>query len=65
MGITRKELNAFGGKVRLWKIPDGQTCLKYTKRAPERNDKCPCGSGKKYKKCCLNGKKEMGEECKS
>jgi uncharacterized protein YecA (UPF0149 family) len=19
-----------------------------------RNDKCPCGSGKKYKKCCLN-----------
>lgn len=18
-----------------------------------RNDKCPCGSGKKYKKCCL------------
>lgn len=23
-----------------------------------RNEKCPCGSGKKYKKCCLldNGK---------
>ncbi|MBY4678203.1 UPF0149 family protein [Marinobacterium sp. CAU 1594] len=20
-----------------------------------RNDPCPCGSGKKYKKCCLNG----------
>lgn len=19
-----------------------------------RNDKCPCGSGKKYKHCCLN-----------
>ena len=19
---------------------------------PGRNDKCPCGSGKKYKKCC-------------
>ena len=19
-----------------------------------RNDKCPCGSGKKYKKCCLD-----------
>ena len=19
----------------------------------ERNDKCPCGSGRKYKKCCL------------
>lgn len=20
----------------------------------KRNDPCPCGSGKKYKKCCLN-----------
>lgn len=20
-----------------------------------RNEKCPCGSGKKFKKCCLNG----------
>ncbi|MGM0854719.1 MAG: SEC-C metal-binding domain-containing protein [Bacillota bacterium] len=19
-----------------------------------RNDPCPCGSGKKYKKCCIN-----------
>ena len=23
------------------------------KRAPGRNDPCPCGSGRKYKKCCL------------
>ena len=23
--------------------------------ATGRNDPCPCGSGKKYKKCCLNG----------
>jgi len=21
---------------------------------PGRNDPCPCGSGKKYKQCCLN-----------
>lgn len=21
-----------------------------------RNSKCPCKSGKKYKKCCINGK---------
>jgi uncharacterized protein len=21
---------------------------------PGRNDPCPCGSGKKYKKCCLH-----------
>ncbi len=26
---------------------------KKRKRKPGRNDPCPCGSGKKYKKCCL------------
>ncbi|MCY7731099.1 SEC-C domain-containing protein [Aerococcus urinaeequi] len=24
-----------------------------TRRKIGRNDPCPCGSGKKYKKCCL------------
>lgn len=24
-----------------------------TKPLPERNEPCPCDSGKKYKKCCL------------
>ena len=33
----------------------------YTKKAeikPKtgRNENCPCGSGKKFKKCCLGGK---------
>lgn len=29
----------------------------YQRSAPKvgRNDACPCGSGKKYKKCCLAG----------
>ncbi|UCH82539.1 MAG: SEC-C domain-containing protein, partial [Nitrospiraceae bacterium] len=28
-----------------------------------RNDPCPCGSGKKYKKCCLSKTyKERGRE---
>jgi preprotein translocase subunit SecA len=27
-----------------------------------RNDECPCGSGKKYKKCCGLNKEEEGEE---
>lgn len=28
----------------------------YVRQYPKvgRNDPCPCGSGKKYKKCCLN-----------
>jgi len=25
-------------------------------KEPGRNDPCPCGSGKKYKKCCGQGK---------
>lgn len=28
----------------------------------ERNDPCPCGSGKKYKQCCLNKPKEEKKE---
>ncbi|EMZ2628949.1 SEC-C domain-containing protein, partial [Escherichia coli O8:H11] len=24
------------------------------KNMPGRNDPCPCGSGKKFKKCCLH-----------
>ena len=29
----------------------------YVRAEPKigRNESCPCGSGKKYKKCCLNG----------
>ncbi|NOR88408.1 MAG: hypothetical protein GQ527_12440 [Bacteroidales bacterium] len=25
-----------------------------SKEEPRRNEPCPCGSGKKYKKCCMN-----------
>lgn len=28
--------------------------IKGTHPKPGRNDQCPCGSNKKYKKCCLN-----------
>jgi hypothetical protein len=33
-------------------VPAFQSAL--TLRKPGRNDLCPCGSGKKHKKCCLN-----------
>jgi uncharacterized protein YecA (UPF0149 family) len=26
-----------------------------------RNDSCPCGSGKKYKRCCAKKEAEMGQ----
>lgn len=28
-----------------------------------RNDPCPCGSGKKYKKCCLTDAVPVVHEC--
>ena len=33
----------------------GGVCETYVRENPKigRNDSCPCGSGKKYKKCCL------------
>ncbi len=27
-----------------------------TDKVPDRNDPCPCGSGKKFKKCCSSKK---------
>ena len=30
--------------------------------APERNEPCPCGSGKKYKKCCLQRDKALARQ---
>ncbi len=34
----------------VWKYKDGEL----HKSKIERNESCPCGSGKKYKKCCAN-----------
>ncbi len=31
---------------------------------PNRNDACPCGSGKKYKKCCWEKDQSKGFDAK-
>ena len=33
-------------------LPQAKTSAMTTKEKVGRNDPCPCGSGKKYKKCC-------------
>lgn len=49
------ELSQFARENKQWRYLDG----KLEKGAPisvqkiGRNDPCPCGSGKKYKRCCL------------
>ena len=47
-------------RLELWRCfdpEDDEFIEPYVREAPKvgRNDPCPCGSGKKYKKCCLAG----------
>jgi uncharacterized protein len=37
------------------KAPPARTAAVLTGPRPGRNDPCPCGSGLKYKKCCMGG----------
>ena len=45
-----------------WESPSGKRILTFRAEQPRvgRNDPCPCGSGNKYKKCCLR-KEQPGE----
>jgi SEC-C motif-containing protein len=49
----RAEFERYAGK---WYFVDGETVAQkpVVREGPRvgRNDPCPCGSGKKYKKCC-------------
>ena len=53
------EIATFVKENGVWKFEDGQlvgeTPIKRTEKKIGRNDVCPCGSGKKYKKCCGKG----------
>jgi SEC-C motif-containing protein len=55
---VRHHERAYFEKVKgTWYFKDGETPKKvpYVRETPKpgRNDPCPCGSGKKYKKCCM------------
>lgn len=41
------------GPFRWMKIPPTQKQMERTPPRVGRNEPCPCGSGKKFKKCCL------------
>ena len=53
---TPKPLPTFVKEKDGWKFEDGELVgeTPIVREAPKvgRNDPCPCGSGKKYKKCC-------------
>ncbi|MDR0820683.1 MAG: SEC-C domain-containing protein [Endomicrobium sp.] len=56
------EYSNWRSRLNIWRTPLKQANKVHIKEYPEiqkrkkigRNDPCPCGSGKKYKKCCLN-----------
>ncbi|HCW53605.1 MAG TPA: hypothetical protein DG753_07705 [Clostridium sp.] len=52
-------MNKFVNKIRLWRFKgesfNDKKAIDITVKSEKlvgRNDPCPCGSGKKYKKCC-------------
>lgn len=47
-GMTPEEIEAEKQAIKKAKKVDPLSA----KQGPSRNDPCPCGSGKKYKKCC-------------
>jgi len=49
---------AFGQFVKPMKIPPTEVQLSRTPPRVGRNEPCPCGSGKKFKKCCKYVKSE-------
>jgi len=56
----RKELNKLAANYKKNKVQgtfeNGGKVVPFKRNSPKlgRNEPCPCGSGKKYKKCCLN-----------
>lgn len=53
--IANKELSAIVNGDRVFETKNNKIIkeiFNYSSKI-KRNDPCPCGSGKKYKKCCL------------
>lgn len=52
------KLNAVFGRPVAVEMKINPTALQMKRQPPRvgRNELCPCGSGKKFKKCCLNPK---------
>ena len=64
--IVSEQIIQLNNSMRLWglkghtpqEVAGGEPAKKMApfrrKKTPGRNDPCPCGSGKKYKHCCMN-----------
>lgn len=54
--VAHKERSLFKKSEGLWYFYNAASLDPVKREGPKvgRNDPCPCGSGKKYKKCCIN-----------
>ena len=55
--IFNKKIDSLQGEARFFRPMDVLPTERQMVRKPPRvgrNEPCPCGSGKKFKKCCLN-----------
>lgn len=52
--ISNDQMKRLEVMAKAWKNAHTQKVRKFDKI--NRNDTCPCGSGKKFKNCCLNKK---------
>lgn len=50
--LQKNDLGVKKGKFYEFPPAPNHAVKKSTRTKPQRNDPCPCGSGKKYKKCC-------------
>ena len=52
--ISNDQMKRFEAMAKEWQEAHTQKVRKFDKIG--RNDPCPCGSGKKFKNCCMNKK---------
>ena len=52
--ISNDQMKRFEAMAKAWQEAHTQKVRKFDKVG--RNDPCPCGSGKKFKNCCMNKK---------
>ena len=52
--ISNDQMKRFQAMAKAWQEAHTQKVRKFDKVG--RNDPCPCGSGKKFKNCCMNKK---------
>lgn len=55
----QKQLNTYSKYIKAMNIPPTKQQMLRNPPRIGRNEKCPCGSGKKFKKCCMHGANKL------